>query len=114
MPQLMADADLIISRGGASAISEIEHLGIPSIIVPMASSVDNHQLHNAEQFALKGSAKVITEREFSAENLMHHLEDLFINNQIDKMNAAIKDTNINNAAQKLAIKINEQIIKMRL
>ncbi len=114
IPQLMADADLIISRAGASAISEIEHLRIPSIIIPITNSVGNHQICNAQSFELQGTSKIILEKDFSAEALRVKLEDLFIRNEIDISNSKIKHTNINNAAQKLAIKVNEVIIGSRL
>lgn len=112
IPQMMADSDLIISRAGASTLFEIEHLNIPSIVIPMARSADNHQLHNALEYAKNRTCKVITEQELSIESLQFALENILIDNEIDKMrNYNHKG---NHAAQKLAIKINEIIISMRL
>ena len=43
MPTVMRAADLVICRGGASTISELTALGMPSIIVPSPYVVNNHQ-----------------------------------------------------------------------
>lgn len=112
--QLMIDSDLIISRAGASTLFETEHLKVPTIIVPMALSADNHQLQNAQEFFKLGFSKVIEEKDFSETILYEILSDLFIKNDIDNMRAAVQNANVNNSAQKLAIKINEVIISMRL
>ena len=47
MPDLMAAADLIITRAGASSLNEIEAAGTPCIIVPSPNVTDNHQEKNA-------------------------------------------------------------------
>lgn len=114
VPQLIADSDLIISRAGASTISEIEHLKIPSIIVPIASSSDNHQYHNAEQFSRKGTSKMIIEKEFSSRKLADTIIDLFDKNLIENYRSKFDPSTTNGAAQKFSIKINEIIINMRI
>jgi UDP-N-acetylglucosamine--N-acetylmuramyl-(pentapeptide) pyrophosphoryl-undecaprenol N-acetylglucosamine transferase len=43
MPELMAAADLIICRGGASTLSELAAAGKPAIIVPSPNVAGNHQ-----------------------------------------------------------------------
>jgi UDP-N-acetylglucosamine--N-acetylmuramyl-(pentapeptide) pyrophosphoryl-undecaprenol N-acetylglucosamine transferase len=114
VPQLIADSDLVISRAGASTISEIEHLKIPSIIVPIASSKDNHQYHNAEYSSKKGTSKMITEQEFSSSKLAEIIEDLFNKNLIEDYRSKFNLSTTNSAAQKFSIKINEIIINMRI
>jgi len=54
-------ADIIISRGGGSAIYEIALWGIPSIIIPIYKSAQDHQRENAYSYARSGAAEVIEE-----------------------------------------------------
>ncbi len=64
-------ADLIIARSGASSLTEIAHVGLPSILVPYPYAADDHQTRNAEVFAAAGAAKLIQERDLSPELLAH-------------------------------------------
>ena len=50
MPRAFAAADLIVSRAGAGAVSELAAAGKPSILVPLPTASDQHQLRNAEAF----------------------------------------------------------------
>lgn len=54
MPDLMAAADLIITRAGASSLNEIEAAGTPCIIVPSPNVTDNHQDKNARVLERQG------------------------------------------------------------
>lgn len=69
MPDLMAAADLIISRAGASSLSEIQAAGTPCIIVPSPNVTDNHQEKNARVLERRGAAQVILEPGLTAEAL---------------------------------------------
>jgi UDP-N-acetylglucosamine--N-acetylmuramyl-(pentapeptide) pyrophosphoryl-undecaprenol N-acetylglucosamine transferase len=51
-----AGADLIISRSGAGAVSEIAAAGRPAILVPFPYAADDHQKHNAQAFERAGAA----------------------------------------------------------
>lgn len=74
MAEAFAKADLIISRAGASTISEIAAAGKPSILVPFAAAADNHQEVNARAMERAGAAVVVTERE--ASTLGERVEEL--------------------------------------
>jgi UDP-N-acetylglucosamine--N-acetylmuramyl-(pentapeptide) pyrophosphoryl-undecaprenol N-acetylglucosamine transferase len=62
--EVLADAyrraSLIIARSG-SGISEYAMARIPSILVPLPSSADDHQFHNAKEFETFGGATVLTQ-----------------------------------------------------
>lgn len=47
MAQALTDSDLIVSRSGASAVSEICAVGRPSVLIPFPFAAADHQLHNA-------------------------------------------------------------------
>ena len=69
MPDLMAAADLIITRAGASSLNEIEAAGTPCIIVPSPNVTDNHQEKNARVLERHGAALVLLEQDLTAEAL---------------------------------------------
>ena len=69
MPELMAAADLIITRAGASSLNEIEAAGTPCIIVPSPNVTDNHQEKNARVLERQGAALVLPEQGLSAQEL---------------------------------------------
>ncbi len=59
MPLAYALADLVISRAGASSISELCLLGKPSILVPSPNVAEDHQTHNAMALVRKGAAILV-------------------------------------------------------
>ena len=69
MPRRLRHAHLVICRGGASTISEISVLGVPSIIVPLPGSLDQDQANNARDLATAGAAELILQKQFNAESL---------------------------------------------
>ena len=59
MPKAFGEADLVVSRAGASAVAELAAAGKPSLLVPYPHAADQHQLRNAEAMAAGGAARVI-------------------------------------------------------
>ncbi|CAN5771819.1 undecaprenyldiphospho-muramoylpentapeptide beta-N-acetylglucosaminyltransferase [soil metagenome] len=55
-------ADLAITRAGISTLSEAAFHGVPVIMVPLPSSAENHQLHNAQSVAAAGAGWVVEEK----------------------------------------------------
>ena len=76
MPRMMAAADLIMCRAGASTLAELTYLGKPSLIVPSPNVTDNHQEKNARVLERAGGAKVLLEGEFDAKSLLDTVKDL--------------------------------------
>ena len=62
MPHLMTAADIVVSRAGAIAVSEITACGKPSVLVPSPNVTNNHQYHNAKAIADSGAAVMIEEK----------------------------------------------------
>lgn len=56
LPDVLALADLVVSRSGAGTLAELTALGKPAIFVPLASSAGNEQLHNARHLEDAGAA----------------------------------------------------------
>ena len=63
MPDRYANADLVISRAGASSISELCLLGKPAILVPSPNVAEDHQTHNAMALVNKNAAVLVRDAE---------------------------------------------------
>jgi UDP-N-acetylglucosamine--N-acetylmuramyl-(pentapeptide) pyrophosphoryl-undecaprenol N-acetylglucosamine transferase len=59
MPDAYALADLVISRAGASSISELCLLGKASVLVPSPNVAEDHQTHNAMALVRKNAAVLV-------------------------------------------------------
>ncbi|CAN7253617.1 undecaprenyldiphospho-muramoylpentapeptide beta-N-acetylglucosaminyltransferase [Rhizobium sp. LjRoot254] len=78
MPRRIADANLVISRSGASTVSELAVIGRPSILVPYPYALDHDQAANAAALQAEGGAKVIAQSHLSPEklaNILRHSMD---------------------------------------
>jgi len=69
-------ADLVICRAGALTISELAAAGVGAILVPFPAAVDDHQTHNARYLVNEGAARLIADRELTAERLADELRPL--------------------------------------
>jgi UDP-N-acetylglucosamine--N-acetylmuramyl-(pentapeptide) pyrophosphoryl-undecaprenol N-acetylglucosamine transferase len=56
-------ADLVISRAGASSISEFCLIGKPVILVPSPNVAEDHQTKNAMALAMRGAALFMSDQE---------------------------------------------------
>ena len=74
MPTVMAAADVIISRAGASSCNEIAASGVPCILIPSPNVTDNHQEKNARAIASKGGAVVLLEKDCTAKALFEEVQ----------------------------------------
>lgn len=69
MPRALADADLVIGRAGAGAVSEIAAVGRPSLLVPYPFASGDHQRGNAEALERAGAARCVVEAEATVERI---------------------------------------------
>jgi UDP-N-acetylglucosamine--N-acetylmuramyl-(pentapeptide) pyrophosphoryl-undecaprenol N-acetylglucosamine transferase len=76
MAGLYGEADLVISRAGATALAEIAVCGLPAVLVPFPFAKDNHQEANARCFERAGAAKVFLESGLSGAGLAAELAAL--------------------------------------
>lgn len=103
MPLVMAAADVILCRSGASTIAELTALGRPALFVPSPNVTGNHQEKNARLLEKCGGAKVLLEGEFTSESLYTAVMDLLENQQeLDGMSAAMRASGNSDAADTIA------------
>lgn len=74
MADRIARASFIISRSGASTVSEIAVIGRPALLVPYPHALDHDQAANAAALQKAGGAEIITQDKLTAERLRGMLE----------------------------------------
>lgn len=74
---LMKSADLVISRAGASTISELLALNKPSILIPSPYVANNHQYYNALDLAAKKLCIMIEQKDLNTDSLKRAIETSF-------------------------------------
>lgn len=72
-------ADIIISRAGASSLSEIEVMGKASVLIPSPNVAENHQYYNAMALVNNDAAVIIEEKDLTAEKLTDEVKKLIDN-----------------------------------
>ncbi len=109
MPRVMAAADLILCRAGASTLAELTYLGKPSLIVPSPNVTDNHQEKNARVLEKAGGAKVLLEGEFDAASLLQTVRELLADTKaLDAMSAAMESLSVPEATERIC----DEILKL--
>jgi len=76
MDRCLAAADLVIGRGGASTVNEIQALGKPVIIIPSPNVTENHHYYNAKGLADRGAVILILEKDLTPELLTKTVKEL--------------------------------------
>lgn len=103
MPTVMAAADLVMCRSGASTLGELAALGLPAILVPSPNVTNHHQEKNANVLRDCGAAEVFLEGSFSAESLYDAATELLRDGaKLSKMGAAMQKTGVSDATEKIA------------
>ena len=74
-------ADIVISRAGAIAISELAYFKKAMILIPLPSAAENHQEINANYVESKKACKKILQEELKNGNLESYIKKLINNNQ---------------------------------
>lgn len=88
MADAYAAADLVISRAGAGAISELELLGKPSVLVPSPNVAEDHQTKNARALEIRGAALLVPDTMAPQSLIDHALSLLADHNALRDMSAA--------------------------
>ena len=81
MPTVMAAADIVIGRAGASTCNEIAASGTPCILIPSPNVTANHQEKNARTLESQGAAAVILEKDCTAQAVFDKIRQLLEDRQ---------------------------------
>jgi UDP-N-acetylglucosamine--N-acetylmuramyl-(pentapeptide) pyrophosphoryl-undecaprenol N-acetylglucosamine transferase len=103
MPDALAMADLVVTRAGLGALSELAVLGKPALIVPMRGT---HQEDNARYFAERGAGVFVDEASIAPERLAALCRGLLGRpGEMARLGAAMKTMNPADAAGRLAAQV---------
>lgn len=97
MSGLLKDVDVMVSRAGASSLSEILALKVPSIIIPSPYVANNHQYYNALSLQNENACIMIEEKDLNKDRLTESIDKCLDNNYKEKLKKnmdklAIKDS----------------------
>ena len=82
LTRIMKNTDIIVTRAGASTLSEIIALNLPSILVPSPYVPNNHQFKNAMDLVSNGAGILIEEKDLKNDILINKIDEL-LNNPIE-------------------------------
>ena len=102
----MNQANLVISRAGASTLSELCLIGRPSILIPLPTAVGDHQAQNASVMEIAGASLVLNQKNLDAINLAEKINSLIDDRRtLNKMSASALKLAKPNAAEAIANEI---------
>lgn len=90
---LVAAADIIVSRAGSSSVFELAAMKKPMILIPLSTAAGNHQEKNAKVFKEKGAAEMILEKDLTPE--------LFEQTLLKLLGSEEKRKSLSDAAEKI-------------
>ena len=110
LPALLKNSDLIITRAGASTMSEILSLNLPAIFIPSPYVANNHQFYNAMEIKNNGGGEVIEEKDLTSSKLVSIINEV-LNNQTlyDNMKNNLKKMSMNNSSDLIYRKLKDLI-----
>lgn len=78
LPHLMAMADLVVSRAGATTLFELLALKKPHLLIPLSKQASRgDQILNARSFERQGFSKVLPEEDLNPESLLDTINSLY-------------------------------------
>ena len=105
MPLAYALADLVISRAGASSISELCLLGKPSILVPSPNVAEDHQTHNAMALVKKQAAVLVKDNNAHSELIATALQLIANDQQLQELHTHILTLALPDSARMIAAEV---------
>lgn len=102
MTSLLKKTDVLISRAGASTLSEISTLNTPSILIPSPYVTENHQYKNAMDLVSKDAAMILEEKNLQGDVLLRMVEKLLNDKQyVKKLKNNLKAFEVDDSASKI-------------
>lgn len=105
MPLAYALADLVISRAGASSISELCLLGKPSILVPSPNVAEDHQTHNAMALVKKQAAVLVKDNNAHSELIATALQLIADDQHLHELHTHILTLALPDSARMIAAEV---------
>ena len=103
-------ADLVVSRAGASTISELCHLGKPSILVPSPNVAEDHQTKNAEALSTRSAAVLIRDVDSRSELSATALSLVADKDKLSRLGAGAKALAEGQSAERILAEIEKIVL----
>ncbi len=101
LKRVFKKADVLVSRAGATTISEITSFKVPTILVPSPYVTDNHQYKNAMSLVNKDAALLVEEKDLE-ENLISTIDNLINDKEKrNNMKSNLSVLSVKNSASKI-------------
>ena len=104
MPLVMAAADLVICRAGASTIAELAAIAKPAVLIPSPNVTADHQTQNAKVLADRGGAVLLPESECAGKpDSLYELVSGLLQSpgKRDDMGRVLRDMSVSDAAERI-------------
>jgi len=102
MPAAYAVADFAVCRSGASSMTELAYVSLPSLLVPYPYAADDHQTVNAKEFAEEGAAILMQESELDGGTLVAELSAVLDDpEKLKEMTEATDKVAVRDAAERV-------------
>lgn len=99
MTRIMKNTDLIVTRAGASTLSEIIALDLPSILIPSPYVPNNHQYKNALDLVNNDAAILIEEKDLKGDIIVRNIDKIINDDKkLNSMKKGLKALKVDNSA----------------
>jgi UDP-N-acetylglucosamine--N-acetylmuramyl-(pentapeptide) pyrophosphoryl-undecaprenol N-acetylglucosamine transferase len=106
MPELLAAADLVISRAGALTLAELEAAGRAAVLIPSPNVAENHQYYNALELQKAGAAVVIEEKDLTGAKLVETVAGLLESpGKLAEMGRAARSLSVDDSLDRIAARL---------
>lgn len=110
LPSLLKNTDLIVTRAGASTMSEILSLNLPAIFIPSPYVANNHQYYNAMEIKNNGGGEVIEEKYLTSDALISIINEVLNDSEkYETMKNNLKKMSMNNSSDLIYKKLKDLI-----
>lgn len=110
LPALLKNTDLIVTRAGASTMSEILSLSLPAIFIPSPYVANNHQYYNAMEIKNNGGGEVILEKDLTSDKLLTKINEVLHDRETYlKMKENLKKMSMNDSSDLIYNKLKDLV-----
>lgn len=113
MDNAYAAADIVVSRAGASSISELCLLGKPCILVPSPNVAEDHQTKNAQALSTKDAAIFVADKDAKEQLIMLAIKTVQDDARLATLSANVKMMAFFNSADVIAEEVYKLAIEYR-
>lgn len=109
---LLKKTDCLVSRAGASTLSEIASLNVPSILIPSPYVTENHQFKNAMDLVKEDAALILEEKDLKGDELLRLVEKVLDDKKFtNNLKSNLKKFEVKNSASMIYDEIKKIISK---